>query len=185
MFHLPQAEGSLFLLLLCLPPSGKADLGTCAGFSMRDCLLFSGGWSWVLSFVGQSLHLDAGRDMSRGVFWGNCEWSMILSSLSSDDWGCVPLLLVLWPEAFQRWILQVFQWGQVLVLKVGPPGELMAINTPWGCPCSHSGYSVSPSMGAPTLKPHWPSRLNALGGFLHARYSDCLGGLFLCKDFPV
>ena len=110
---------------------------------------------------------------------------MILSSLSSDDWGCVPLLLVLWPEAFQHWSLQVFQWGQVLVLKVGPPGELMAINTPWGCPCSHSGYSVSPSMGAPTLKPHWPSRLNALGGFLHARYSDCLGGLFLCKDFPV
>ena len=61
-FFLPQTEGSLFLLLLCLPPSGEADPGLCAGFLLRDCFLFSGGWSWVLSFVGQSLHLDAGRE---------------------------------------------------------------------------------------------------------------------------
>ena len=30
-----------------------------------------------------------GRTMSGGVFWGVCELSMILGSLSSNGWGCV------------------------------------------------------------------------------------------------
>ena len=32
--------------------------------------------------------------MSGGVFWGVCELSMILGSLSANEWGCVPVLLV-------------------------------------------------------------------------------------------
>ena len=37
-----------------------------------------------------------GRITSGGVFWGVCELSMILGSLSANGWGCVPVLLVVW-----------------------------------------------------------------------------------------
>ena len=32
--------------------------------------------------------------MSGDVFYGVCELSMILGSLSANEWGCVPVLLV-------------------------------------------------------------------------------------------
>ena len=35
-----------------------------------------------------------GRTESDGMFWGVCELIMILSSLSANVWGCVPILLV-------------------------------------------------------------------------------------------
>ena len=34
--------------------------------------------------------------MSGRVFWGVCELSMILGSLSGNGWCCVPVLLVVW-----------------------------------------------------------------------------------------
>ena len=37
-----------------------------------------------------------GRSTSSGVFWGVCELSMILGSLSANGCGCVPVLLVVW-----------------------------------------------------------------------------------------
>ena len=37
-----------------------------------------------------------GRTASGGVFWGVCELSMILGSVSANGWGCVPVLLVVW-----------------------------------------------------------------------------------------
>ena len=37
-----------------------------------------------------------GRAASGGVFWGVCELSMVLGSLSANVWGCVPVLLVVW-----------------------------------------------------------------------------------------
>ena len=37
-----------------------------------------------------------GRTESGGVFWGVCELTMILASLSAHGWGCVPVLLVVW-----------------------------------------------------------------------------------------
>ena len=37
-----------------------------------------------------------GKTMSGGVFWGFCELSMILGSLSANGCGCVPVLLVVW-----------------------------------------------------------------------------------------
>ena len=37
-----------------------------------------------------------GRTTSGGVFWGVCELTMILGSLSANGWGCVPALLVFW-----------------------------------------------------------------------------------------
>ena len=37
-----------------------------------------------------------GRTASGGVFWGVCYLIMILGGLSSNGWGCVPALLVVW-----------------------------------------------------------------------------------------
>ena len=37
-----------------------------------------------------------GRTTSGGVFWGVCELSMILGTLSANGWGCGPVLLVVW-----------------------------------------------------------------------------------------
>ena len=37
-----------------------------------------------------------GWTMSGGVFWGVCELSIILGSLSANEWVCVPVLLVVW-----------------------------------------------------------------------------------------
>ena len=36
------------------------------------------------------------RTASGGVFWGVCELIMIFGSLSANEWGCVPVLLVVW-----------------------------------------------------------------------------------------
>ena len=37
-----------------------------------------------------------GMSTSGGVFWGVCGLIMILGSLSTNGWGCVPVLLVVW-----------------------------------------------------------------------------------------
>ena len=49
--------------------------------------------------VGLDLVLQVGRAVSGGVFWGVCELSMVLGSLSANGWGCVPVLLVFWHGA--------------------------------------------------------------------------------------
>ena len=48
----------------------------------------------VLWWVGLDFVFLLGRTMSSGVFWGVCDLSMILGSLSANGWGCVPVLLV-------------------------------------------------------------------------------------------
>ena len=52
-----------------------------------------------------------GKAMLGGVFWDGCRLSMTLGSLSADGWGCVHVLLVVRPEAFQHWNLQAVGWG--------------------------------------------------------------------------
>ena len=37
-----------------------------------------------------------GRAVYGGVFWGVSDLIMILGSLSANEWGCVPVLLVVW-----------------------------------------------------------------------------------------
>ena len=37
-----------------------------------------------------------GRTVSGGVFCGVCDLIMILGSLFANEWGCVPVLLVVW-----------------------------------------------------------------------------------------
>ena len=41
-----------------------------------------------------------GRTASSGVFCGVCDRIMILGSLSTNGWGCVPVLLVVWHGVF-------------------------------------------------------------------------------------
>ena len=100
---------------------------------------------------------------------GSCVLRKTLSiSLSADGWGCVPTLLVVWPKVTQHWSLQAGGWGQVLVPKCQPLGELTPMNIPWGlyhqCPCPHS----EPQMTLPTQetsKTHrwvWPRLLWSL-----------------------
>ena len=55
--------------------------------------------------------------------------------LCADGWGCVPTLLVVWPEASQHWSLQVLGGGQVLVRKWQPLGGLTPVSTPQKCCC--------------------------------------------------
>ena len=50
----------------------------------------------VFSLMRLDLVFQVGRAASSGVFWGVCELSMILGSLSANGWGCVPVLLVVW-----------------------------------------------------------------------------------------
>ena len=68
---------------------GKAVSVGCVGFWWRGLVPVF--WWMRLRFV-----FLVGRTMSSGVFWGVCEPSMILGSLSANGWGCVPVLLVVW-----------------------------------------------------------------------------------------
>ena len=63
----------------------------------------------VFCRVGLDLVFLVGRTVSGVVFWGVCELSMILGSLSANGWGCVLVLLVVWhgmssTELAGRWV---------------------------------------------------------------------------------
>ena len=73
-----------------------------------------------------------GRTESAGVFWGVCELILILSSLSSNGWGCVPVLLVVWHGGVQHWSLLVVEWSWVLAVRWRSLGELSLIDVTWG-----------------------------------------------------
>ena len=68
---------------------GEVGSVACVGFLVEGtgCCVLVGG-------VGSCL--SVGQDHVRCVFWGVCELSMILGSLSADGWGCVPVLLLVW-----------------------------------------------------------------------------------------
>ena len=82
----------------------------CLGFPFCSLQVHSSSYFWCPSPVGEVGSVacigflmgrtDAcvlvGRAASSGVFWGVCELSMILGSLSAKVWGCVPVLLVVW-----------------------------------------------------------------------------------------
>ena len=50
----------------------------------------------VFWWISLDLVFLVGRTSAFGVFWGVCELSMILGSLSANGWGSVPVLLVVW-----------------------------------------------------------------------------------------
>ena len=71
---------------------GKVGSVGCVGFLVEGtgaCVLVGGAGSC----------LSGGQDATGGVFWGVCELSMTLGSLSANGWGCVPVLLVVWHGA--------------------------------------------------------------------------------------
>ena len=64
------------------------------------------------------------------MFWGVCELSMILGSLSANGWGCVPVLLVVWHGVSSTgacWSLS----GAVLALRWRSLGEVSPIDIMW------------------------------------------------------
>ena len=68
---------------------GKVGSVGCVGFLVERtgvCVLVDEAGSCV----------SGGRTASGGVFWVVCELIMILGSLSANEWGCVPVLLVVW-----------------------------------------------------------------------------------------
>ena len=70
--------------------------------------------------------------MSGGVFWGVCELSMVLGSLSANGWGCVPVLLSCLAWGVQPWSLLVIEWSWVLMLRWIFLGEPSLIDVTWG-----------------------------------------------------
>ena len=68
-------------------------------------------WSGLVpmfSWMRLDLVFLVGRSTSGCVFWGVCELIMILGNLSTNGWGCVPVLLVVWqrlPSIIACWSL--------------------------------------------------------------------------------
>ena len=85
----------------------------------------------VLWWMRLDLVFLVGRAASGGVFWGVCEFSMILGSLSANGRGCVPILLVVWHGALECWSLLTFGWSWVLALRWRSLGELSPIDITW------------------------------------------------------
>ena len=50
----------------------------------------------VFWWMRLDLFFLVGKTASGGVFWGVCDLIMILSSLFATEWGCIPVLLVVW-----------------------------------------------------------------------------------------
>ena len=97
---------------------------------------------------------------------------------SGSRWRCAPVLLVVWPEAFQCWSLQAV--GKVRSADLCLPRRVSKIPK-YVLPrflwrycfglgvlktlyvASESGVCFPQSCGALVLKPCWPPGLNALG----------------------
>ena len=71
---------------------GEVGSVACVGF----LVVGTGALFW---WMGLDLVSLVGRTTSSGVFWGVCELSIILVSLSANGWSCVPVLLVVWHGA--------------------------------------------------------------------------------------
>ena len=109
-----------------------------------------------------------GSATSSSVFWGVCELSMILGSLSVNGWHCVPVLLVVWHWASSTgacWPLG----GAGLMLRWRSLGELSLIDITrcWevsGSPVSLTrlshlrGSGLIPGQNTKTLSATWLRR---------------------------
>ena len=88
------------------------------------------------------------QDVCGGVFWGVCELSMILGSLSANGWGCVPVLLVVWHGVSSTGAFLAIGWSWVLTLRRRSLGELSPIDILWGV--RRSLVVQCPELGSPT-----------------------------------
>ena len=74
---------------------GEAGLEACVDFlvgGVSACPPVTGAGSWPSGKQG----------CVKGVSRGGCGLKKSLGILSADGWGCVPALLVVWPEASQH-----------------------------------------------------------------------------------
>ena len=139
-----QAARSLFSCFWCLPLLGEACLEACEGFLWEGSL--PAHW-WVELDLGPLV----GRAMSRGMSRGDCGLRKSLGNLPVDGWGCVPGLLVVWPEAFQHWRLQAVLLGPDVGTndpsRCLPQEEFMQLST--------SQY-LATSVHMPSVSHSWP-----------------------------
>ena len=92
--------------------------------------------------------------MSRGMFRGGCELRMILGSLFADEQGCVPTLLVVWPEASRTGVCRLLAG---LVAKMATYGRTHANEYSLGLLAQ---VSLSPRWAIVNL--HFPRRPSKL-----------------------
>ena len=92
MVSFPQAVGSYFLLLLLSAPWWVRLVQVLVQASWLKGLV-PGLW-----WVGLCLFPLMGRAALSHVFWGVCELSITLGSLSAKGWDCILVLLVVWHE---------------------------------------------------------------------------------------
>ena len=109
------------------------------------------------------------------VFWGGCELSITLGSLFSDGWVCVPIVLVVCPEAFQYWSLQIVGWSQFLMPIWRPLGELRLINISWVlyylCSSHYRELQSIPTCPGGHIRPLYRSVLGSCGSTTLCRVS--------------
>ena len=87
------------IVFWCRPPSGWGwSRGLCKLPGGRDWCLPSGRWSWVLSFWWAGPQHAVCFQVSLSLIW--------LVSLLADGWGCIPVLLCVWPEAFSTGVFR-------------------------------------------------------------------------------
>ena len=71
----------------------------------------------VFWWVGLDLVFLVGRATSGSVFWGICELSMILGSLSANGGGLCSCLASCLAWRIQHWSLLAIGWSWVLVFR--------------------------------------------------------------------
>ena len=107
--------------------------------------------------------------MGRGISRGGCRLNESLSSLSADEWGCVPALLVVLSEASQQQSLQA------VVVIVELLSHVWLFATPWTAAHQASvSFTISWSMLKlrpielmmhPTISFSYPQSFPASGSF--------------------
>lgn len=106
------------------------------------------------------LNLGLGAREGRAKFKGSYRLRKSLDRLSVDTWLC----LFFWPQVSQPWSLQAVGWGQVLVPRCQPPGELHTdecslISSPQGlCPQDELEELSSPCPASPEDPPRVADR---------------------------
>ena len=84
------------------PLVGEVGLGACVGFLV-------GGTDTCTLVCGSGPCPSCGQRDVKECVWVVFELSATLGSLSADDWGSVPILIVVWLEVFRHWSFQAIQ----------------------------------------------------------------------------
>ena len=104
-FHSAGCKVVVFLASVLCPLVNEADLRSLHRLpGGKDLFLPTHVSRWVLYLWWVGL-------CQRVCLVGNCGLRKTSGFLAAAGWGCVPSLLVVWPEASQHWSLQAVGWG--------------------------------------------------------------------------